>query len=145
MAANTNPIYPAIPKAITPVSFVNADGTSYKDIVVGLATGNAAGSLVERIAVTSDDTAIVTLKVALRVGGVDFPIGEVGVPIGAGTNGTVRSINLLSLLAVAPDISNVLRADGSLVLAPSVALRIGAKVAITATKTVNITPFGWDY
>lgn len=145
MSANTAPIYPAIAKTQIPITFVNADATAYKDLVIGLATGNAAGSLVERVAVVSDDTSIVTLKVAIKVGATDYPIGEVAVPVGAGTNGTVRSINLLSLLSAAPDISNILRGDGSLVLPAGAILRVGPKVAVTAAKTVTVVPFSWDY
>lgn len=141
MAANTTPVFPGALKTPAPITFVNADGTAYKTV----ATGNAAGSLLEKVSVTSDDTSPVTLKVALQVSGTDYPIGEVTVAAGSGTNGTAKSVNLLGALSSGVDLVNVVRPDGSLCLPPNVSLRVGPKAAVTAAKVVTVVPHGWDF
>lgn len=123
------PIFPGTIKN-NGVSIANADGTTKKTLY----TPGAAGSRVDQIRVTSTDTANVILVVSLTISGVDYPLGEVQVPAGAGTDGSTSWIDALSSLNL----------DESLFIAAGTTLKVNAKAAVTAGKTVYAVPFAGD-
>jgi len=132
MTANTNPIYQAKPS--TPgISITSSEGTALQTLFT--ATGD--GALIDHISVTSTDTAIITLSLTLNDGTSDFVIGEVDIPVGAGT-GTVPAKNLLDKTEMP-----FLQADGSLPMGASTILKIAADG--TQTGTLDIVLFGGQY
>ncbi len=131
MAANAKPIFVLTPSSAV-VTVVNADSTDKKTI----ATAGAAGARYDSIAVSSNDTAAVNLAFYVTVGGTDYHIGNVAVPIGAGYT-TVARVDAISTLAPV---------TGYLALAASAVLKCNAVAAVTADKTVTVAILvGGDY
>lgn len=111
----------------------NADGTTFKSL--GIAPV-ADGSRVKAIHITSDDTSDVVLQFAVTISGVDYVLGEISVPDGAGTNGVDPAVNGLNEAQMP-----ALQTDGIvrfLELATGSDLKVKAKTAVTAGKTINV-------
>lgn len=121
----------ATPK--TPVAaFVNADGTSFKTLV----TAGTSGTRVDSIAAANGDAAnAYVLQLAVQVSGVDYVLGEVAVPIGAGTNGVAKSVALLNPGDI-PALSFC--ESGALWLAVGASLRIRTKTAISGANVLHV-------
>lgn len=137
MPANTNPIFPSVPKNFG-ASFVNADGTAYKALV----TAGANGSIIDLLNIISDDTVARNLILSLYNGTTDFPLNEIPVPIGAGTDGATKPVNGLNPKDT-PSLGN--REDRSIYLQTGWSLRGKMKVAVTAAKTVTVAGAYGDY
>jgi hypothetical protein len=135
MVANTEPIF-GLTANLRELTFVNADGTTPKDLFVA----GSNGSKFTRCAVHSDDTALVNLKVYVHDGTTAYPVGVVRVAIGAGNDGAIASVNLLSQLMLP-----WLDQDGELFLPSGYKMQVGPLVAVTAAKTVTIVAIGVDY
>ena len=110
----------------------NADGTTFKTVLAGPTSGGRIKSLIA----TSDDTTARVLQICKTIGAVDYVLGEVSVPVGAGTDGSTPAVNLL-------EGNNMpgLQTDGLqrfFDLANGTTLKIRSKVAVTAAKTINI-------
>ncbi len=135
MATNTDPIFPKS-VAQTGITFLPADTTVAKTFI----TAPADGQNVASISVTSTDTSAVILVLTLNDGSADFIIGEVTIPIGAGTDGSTPAVNLLSIGAMP-----FFQADGSMVLEGTWLLKINAKTTITSAKQIDLVAFGGDY
>lgn len=111
----------------------NADGTSFKSL--GIAPV-AAGSRLKALHITSDDTSDVVLQFAVTISAVDYILGEISVPDGSGTNGTDNAVNGLNATKMPS-----LQTDGIarwLDLATGSDLKVRAKTAVTAAKTINV-------
>lgn len=132
MAANTTPIFPGT-VTTDAVRFENADGTTAKTLL----TAGASGTRVDAITVTSTDTAARTLTLGLLKGEVTYRIGEIVVPIGAGTNGTEKPADGFTLAI--PFIG------GSINLEAGCSLTVAAQVAVTAGKAIAVVALGGDY
>lgn len=126
MAAGTSPIFVDTPSNGTPQTFVNADGTTVKTIY----TAGADGARIDAVTVCSDDTAAVNLAFSIDIGGTNYYIGNVNVPIGSGYT-TVALVDAIATLC--PNL-------GYLALAGGAKLECNAVVAVTAAKTVTVTP-----
>jgi hypothetical protein len=135
MAANTNPIFEATPQLFAPAQFTSADTTSKKTIATGLTTGNAAGSRVDSIMCSTDDTVTVNLAFYLALGGTDYYIGNVNLPIGSGYT-TVSRVEAMSTLA--PLL-------GYLVVPNGATLKVNCVATMTAAKTTTVVAMGGDY
>jgi len=135
MVASVDPIF--LKNTNNPlVAIVNADGVSVKQIF----TAGADGGAVTELSAVSDDTSAVIITIGINDGVTSFPIGEVSVPAGSGTDGTTPAKNLLDATALP-----ILDTDGSLILQAAHVLEVNAKVAVTATKTVNVSGVGGNY
>lgn len=135
MAANAN----FIATVRTPVvSIVNADGTSFKSLMVPGSSGSRLDAL---SAINSDASNAYVLQFAIQVSGVDYEIGEVTVPIGSGTNGTAKAVNVLNETDL-PQLANTLNV---LFLANGATLRVRSKTAVSGVNTVKLVGFGGDY
>lgn len=132
---NFKPIFPAAPKTKC-LKIVTATGTS----LVPLFTAGADGSLIDSISVVSTDTVDVVMVLAVNDGATECFIGEVNLPAGAGSDGLTPAVNLFDLIPLP-----FLQSNGSLPLGPSAILSVAAKVAVTATKSLEITAYGGDY
>jgi hypothetical protein len=120
-----------------PVQLVNADGTTFKTLLVA----GANGARIRSLMFTSDDTTSRTVQLTKNIGGTDFIIGEIVVPAGAGTNGTEPAVNGLNAVQMP-----WLQSDGAnyfMDIANGTTLKIKSKVAVTAAKFINaVAEFG---
>lgn len=135
MAANTTPIFP-LSIQTSAVSFANADGTSEKTIV----TAGSEGTRIDVLLVTSDDTTARVFRLLVNNGTTSFIVGEVSVPVGAGTDGATLSVKVL-----AASVLPWLDSSGSLFLKAGWTLKAAAKVAVTSGKTIAFVAFSGDY
>jgi hypothetical protein len=135
MAANTSPIF-GLTANLAEVTFVAADGTTAKDLV----SAGADGSKVTRIAVHSNDTAAVNLKLLIHDGTTAYAVGVVRVAIGSGSDGAIAAVNLLSQTMLP-----WLDADGEFFIPSGYKVQVGPLAAVTADKTVSIVCFAMDY
>jgi hypothetical protein len=135
MAANTSPIF-GLTANLAEVTFVNADGTTAKDLV----SAGTNGTKVTRIAVHSDDTAAVNLKLLIHDGTTAYAVGVVRVAIGAGSDGAIAAVNLLNV-ALLP----WLDADGEFFIPSGYKVQVAPLVAVTTAKTVTVVCFAMDY
>jgi hypothetical protein len=91
MTANTSPIFGLTPIS-TPVTIVPGDTTTAKTLY----TAGANGGRLLSCSVASDDTSAVRVNVSVTVSATSYVVGQVTVPIGAGTGTTdTASVNLL--------------------------------------------------
>lgn len=134
--ANTSVAFQIQPLNGTPVTFTSADTTSEKTVW----TAGANGSLIDSIAVTSDDTSAVILVLSINNLTTSYKIGELSIPAGAGTDGSTPAVNLLSQTAMP-----FLQRNGGLPIQGTYKLNVNAKVTMTAAKTLTITPIGGNY
>jgi len=134
---SSSPSFVSAPK--TPaVQIVNADGTNYKTLM----TAGASGSRVDLGSIVNSDAAnSYVLKVAIKIGSTDYPLGEVLVPAGAGSNGSTKAVSLLNTT----DLPQFYNSDGVLFLQASAELRVGAKTTVSGANTLTVTAQGGDY
>ncbi|MFV2062600.1 MAG: hypothetical protein ACC726_03690 [Chloroflexota bacterium] len=123
------------------VTFVNADGTTAKDLWPPANVAGTAGFKVLDLNAVSDDTATVQVDIWLHDGTTAFLLGRVPVVTLSGTDGTAPSVSLLdpTLLAGALD------ADGQLTVPDGWKLQVAPSAAITAAKTLTIIGIGGEY
>lgn len=131
------PSFVATPKSPA-ILVANADAANYKTLFAAGAGGSRVdlGSIVN-----SDASNAYVLKLAIKIGATDFPIGEVLVPAGAGSNGTVKAASLLNTT----DLPQLSGSDGVLYLQASSELRVGAKTTISGSNTLAVFAQGGDY
>jgi hypothetical protein len=136
MTTNKDPIF--LNSVVTSnVSIANSDGTDLQTVL----TAGADGGAVTQLSATTTDTSAVIAVLTLSDGTTAVIVGEVTVPIGAGTDGSTPAKNLLDGTAM----PGVLQEDGSLVMGPAAVLSVSAKVAVTAAKTLDVTASGGQY
>ena len=135
MTTNTNPIFGRTPN-IVEVTFVNADGTTPKDLVAAAADGTKVLS----INVTSDDTSAVDMEVYLHDGTTAYLLGTKRVATLSGTDGVVVAVNILDR-AFIPGLD----ADGQLFIPSGYKIQVAPLAAVTAALTVTVVGFGVDY
>ena len=135
MAANQVPIFQKNPTTVCQ-EVLAADTTSQKTLY----TAGAEGALIDNVSVTSDDTAAAILVVTVNDGSSDCQIGEVTIPIGAGTDGSTPAVNLLDPISMP-----FFQSNGSLPIGASAVLKVNAKATLTAGKTIKLVAFGGDY
>lgn len=135
MAGNQLPIFQAAPKTVG-TTIADTDTTTLKTLY----TAGADGGLIDNISVVSDDTSDAIVTVTVNDGSTDFPLGEVTILAGAGTDGTTPTKNLLDPIALP-----VLQLGGGLPLGPLAILKVNAKVTLTAGKTLTFVGMGGDY
>ena len=112
-----------------PVTITNADGTTKKQAV----QAGAIGARLDSLHICSDDTASVNLDFYATVSGVDYFIGRVHIPAGAGYD-----LPWQEGLAT-------LNNDLSMSLAAGTLIKAAATSAVTAGKTVTIFPMSGDF
>ncbi len=133
MVANTAPIFVLVSNNAEQ-TFVNADGTTPKDLV----SASTFGSKIFSINVTSDDTVAVDLEVYMHDGTTAYLLATVTVPTLSGTDGFTPAMNLLASVPGADG-------DGELFIPSGYKMQVGPKAAVTAAKTVTIVCLGGDY
>lgn len=117
------------------VQIANSDATNKKTI----RTGSTNGDKIESISITSTDTVAQALNVYMNVGGTDYQIGTVLVPIAAGTDaGVTASVSLLESNAMLPWVRYDSNGRGYLYLAANNILKFAAQVTLTSAKVIDI-------
>ena len=139
MAVTREPVFVQLPK-ITPVSFVNADGTAKKTLV----TAGTDGTKVLDGTITSTDTAARNVQLWLTRSAVSYLIGTVAVAIAAGSDGTTNGVRLLDTTLI-PGLP--LDHDGHkfILLQSGDTLQVNMLVAVTATKEVDVVAMSIDF
>ena len=134
----TSPTFVSVPKNPT-VSFVNADGTTFKTLM----SAGTNGSRIDTVFASNTDTSnAYVLQLAIQKSGVDYVIGEVNVPLGAGTNGSTKSVAVLNTTDL-PGLAYV--ETGSLYLENGATLRARVKTAAAGGNSVQLVGIGGDY
>lgn len=121
------------------VKIVNGDGTGNKALV----TPVAAGTRLQNLIITSDDTVDRMVQIVKTIGGVDYILGEITIPDGSGTNGVDAAVDAFAGALIAG-----LQTDGVskwIDVANGTTLNVRVKVAVTAAKSVYVTGEGGDY
>lgn len=115
---------------------VNADGTGFVTVYTPAGTEK-----IEMLGASSDDTVARDLLIAIQIGGVDYPIGCIRLPIGAGTAGGaspgVPAIDMFDGMQC-PQLSRDENGKSFLLLDATCTIRAKVLVAVTAAKTVAI-------
>lgn len=122
-----------------PMTVTSADGTTKKS----LATGVAAGTRIKSLIATSDDTVARVFQLIKTVSAVDYILGEINIPIGAGTDGATAAVDVF-----AGTLLKGLQTDGIskwIELANGTSLALRPKVAVTAGKTIYFTAEAGDF
>lgn len=122
------------------VTIVPADTTALKTVY----TAAADDAVVKGLICVSDDTAAVNLRVLLTIGGTDYQIGTVNIPIASGTNGTANAVDVLNSTAM-PGLPLDRNGKRVLPLGAGIILKVAALVTVTAAKTVTITALIEEY
>ena len=135
MAKQTN-IYQ--PKGFNTVSqtFVNADGTTTKDLIAAGADDSAVKSLVA----TSTDSSANVLSLIQSDGSTDILIGAYPIPALAGTNGSAPAVDLLA----APWLP-LIEGKRVLPLKTGYKLRAAMQNAVSSSLQVAVAASGIDY
>ena len=135
----TQPQFPGSVKTAT-VEIANSDGTGWK----ALFAAGSSGSRIESVSVTNTDPAnAYIVQLAVQSGGVDYVIGEVTVPAGAGTDGSTKAVNLLNQTDLP-----WLRDDGVrpyLYLGSGDTLRVRVKTTVTSGNQVQFFAQAGDF
>lgn len=134
---SSTPAFVATPKSPA-IQIANADAAAYKTLYAAGSSGSRVdlGSIVN-----SDASNAYVLKLAIKIGATDFPIGEVAVPAGAGSNGSTKAVSLLNTT----DLPQLVGSDGVLFLQASSELRVGAKTTVSGSNTLTVFAQGGDY
>ena len=136
MSTNKDPIF--LNSVVTKNQQIdNADGTTGFIVF----TAGADGGAVTRLSASTTDTSAVIVTLTINDGTDSVDVGEVTVPLGSGTDGSTPIKDLQDGSAL----PGLLQADGWLILGPPATLTVAAKVAVTATKDLNITAQGGQY
>jgi hypothetical protein len=135
MARNKDPIFLGSVVAATQ-SFNNADGTGAKTILVA----GADGAAITNLTAVSTSSAAEIAVLELDDGSTTVRLGEVSIPIGAGTDGATAAKNLLDATAM----PGVFQADGSLLLGAGATLSVKMKAAVTSG-VVEVAGQGGQY
>lgn len=134
----STPAFVATPK--TPaVSFANGDGTSFKAFI----SGATNGTRIDAASVTNSDAANpYVVQLSIQKSAVDYEIGEVTIPAGAGTNGSTKSVSLLNSTDL-PFLA--LTESNSLWLESGAVLRVRSKTAVSGVNTLKFVGVAGDY
>ncbi len=128
------PAFASVPK-ITPMSFVNADGTNKKTVF----TAGSSGSKVTAIVCTSTDTGTRILQLYLTRSATNYLLGSYLIAIGAGSDGVAVTGNLLTMTMALPNDN-----DGQryIFLESGDTLTVMVTVAVTAAKEIDVIAIG---
>lgn len=122
------------------VTLLPADTTTPKVCFTAAATD----SDVKAIIATSNDTAAINLQLWICRGGVDYLLGTINVPIGAGNSSGVPAIDLLNAVNIAGLPLDYI-GKRYIPMKTGDTLKVGCLVTITTAKTCYVSVLGQDY
>lgn len=129
------------------VTFVNADGTTYKNLLTVTGSDNSQETHVYSIVVTSTDTASRDLRFAINDGTNDMEQGDIAIASNSGFTTGTPPIQVVANRST-PALSRVLkdiRGNWFVVLRPGETLKVRPTVAVTATYTIAVSCFGYKF
>lgn len=132
------PVFPGVVKTAA-ADIDSTDSTT----AVTLISAGSSGAKVESISATSTDTVSITVQIVASVASVDYTLGEVAIPAGAGTNGSTKAVDVLNVTDLP-----WLRSDGVnryILLGSGVSLKIKPKTAVTAGKVMHVFAQAGDF
>lgn len=132
MAVTATPIYPQTVKNAV-VSFVNADGTTVKTVLAG----GTNGTQITAITVSSTDSANRDIKFWLTVGGTDYLLCTVQIPINSGNTNAIAPVDIFRSTMV-PGLAFDALGNRVLHLSSTSTLRASMGSAVTAATTVSV-------
>lgn len=130
----TTPLFPGAPKNGA-VTIVPGDTTTKKTLY----TAGASGAKLTNFVLTTDETAGREIAIWITIGGTDYLLGTVTLPLGAGFSAAVVPVNVFNSLP------HLIDPSGALILQASAILKIAALTTITAAKTVYAFVEGADF
>lgn len=130
MAANTSPIFEAVPRVLG-ISLAIGDTTTPKTF----GTIGAEGTRIDSIMCSTNDTAAVNLAFYINDGSTDHYIGVVLLPIGTGYTTVVR-VDAMTTLSPAL---------GYLAIPTGYLLKAGCVATMTTGKVTDVVAMGGDY
>jgi len=135
---SAQPSFISIPKNPS-ASFANADASNFKTIM----SAGTLGSRLDSLFVSNSDTAnAYVLQLAIQKSSVNYIIGEISVPIGAGTNSSAKSVAALN----ATDIPGLAFTEAGALYLESGAILVGKmKSTVAGANTVQVVGVGGDY
>ncbi|MEI6674459.1 MAG: hypothetical protein WCO57_04695 [Verrucomicrobiota bacterium] len=107
---------------------------------VTLYTVPASDATIKGIGVTTTDTTTVNLRVAIDIGGTVYPCGCINIPVGAGTNGVARTVDLLNSIDL-PQLPVDRNGKRVLPLKEGNIIKIAALATMTANKVLTALGF----
>lgn len=116
------------------VTFVNADVAA---TLKTLLTAGADDEIVKCLQFTSDDSTARVVDVLLNIGGTDYLLGSVNVPINSGTNGTVSAVDAFATLM--PGLPVDALGKRVLPLKAGTIVKLRNQTQMTAAKTLTAT------
>jgi hypothetical protein len=139
MAKTTTPFFPATLN-IGVATLVNADSTNKKTVL----TAGSEGAKVVQVNVASDDTATADILLWMTISGVDYLLGMKTIAITAGFVTGTPAFSFFDGIQIP---SLPIDRDGQryLLMPASAILKVSAKVAVTAAKTLYFTATGYDF
>jgi len=143
MALTQNKIVTVQTPKCTPARIIDSDSTN----LVTLFTAGADGSKIQAIMATTDETVARTLKLWLTRSSVDYLLGAVSIPIGAGNTGSVAGVDVLrggpSVLRKGLPIDNT--GQPYLQLESGDTLRANVTSTVTLGKIIHIVTIGANF
>lgn len=142
MAGVSTPIYPQLINN-TPVTFVNADGTTAKSIY----TSGVNGSKLEAIYATNTDSgSAYSVNIWIKQSGTSYLLGTVNVPLSAGNTTAAPTVNLLNS---SNNLGTILNKDSNgntyLYLSASSVVTLAPTGAVTSAKTLTFIAVCEDF
>lgn len=129
-----------IASAKTPTaSIANVDGVSFKTVYAP----GASGGRIDSLSISNADAANpYTVQLAVQKSTVDYVLGEVVIPAGAGTNGSVKSVAALN----PTDIPGLIYTEGgALFLEAGAVLRARSKTAVSGVNQLHFIGVAGDF
>jgi hypothetical protein len=140
MAGTATPIYPQTIKNWVQ-QVLPADTTTLKTLV----TGGTNGSVVEMINISSTDTVARDMIFYMTVGGVDYKLFTISIPINSGNTNAIAAVaplNNTTLFSALPFNNS---GNKFIYVANGSELKVAVGVAVSATRAIQIVAHGGDY
>lgn len=131
MSANTAPVFVASPH-VSGSQFTSTDTTTKKTLL----TAGGNGTRIDGILCSTNDTTTVNLAFYINNGSIDFYIGNVNLPIGAGYT-TIPRVDAMSTL----EPTNL----KALVIPAGYILKANCVATMTGAKTTDVLCVGGDF
>jgi hypothetical protein len=116
-----------------------ADASNYKTVF----TAGASGSKVVALIAATDETAVRVLQIAILRSAVNYVLGSISIPIGAGNDGATPSVNMFGTILM-PGLPADNDGQPYILLKNGDSLQVKSLTTITAAKTMHLTAIGGD-
>lgn len=142
---STQPAFVSVPhmQAVKLYSTASASIPADTSTYVSVFTGNSSGSLVRAINVATDSSSAVTVRLAIALSGVSYPLCTVQIPANSGMTAGTPAVNLCDP-AYFPSTDPI--PNRGIFLTSGAVLQMSLPSALLATdKNMYVTVFGGDF